>query len=67
MSTRIIRLGLLESAFMDIIIMVLLLTLAVIIYRGARRGWVLALWFVALIAVLGLFRYHVTSPLDLSF
>ncbi len=52
---------------MDIIIMVLLFTLAVIIYRGVRRGWVLALWFVALIAVLGLFRYHVTSPLDLSF
>jgi hypothetical protein len=52
---------------MDIIIMLLLFLLAVIIYRGARRGWVLLLWFVALIAVLGLFRYHVTSPLDLSF
>ncbi|MCB0914205.1 MAG: hypothetical protein H6525_07355 [Actinobacteria bacterium] len=52
---------------MDIIIMVLLLSLAVLIYRGVRRGWILLLWFVTLIAVLALFRYHVTSPLDLSF
>lgn len=52
---------------MDIIILVALLLLAVLIYRGARRGVVLALWFLALIAVLALFRYHVTSPLELSF
>lgn len=52
---------------MDIIIMVLLLVLAASIYLGFRRGWVLLLWFVALVAVLALFRYHVTSPLELSF
>lgn len=52
---------------MDIIIVALLLVLAVLIYRGARRGVVLALWFVAFVAVLALFRYHVTSALDLSF
>lgn len=52
---------------MDIIILVALLVLAVLIYRGARRGLVLALWLLTLVAVLALFRYHVTSALDLSF
>jgi hypothetical protein len=52
---------------MDIIIMVLLLGLGVLIYRGARRGLVLVVWLITAAAVIGLFRYHVTSPLDLSF
>lgn len=52
---------------MDILILALLLVLAVLIYKGVRRGFVLALWFVMLVAMLALFRYHVTSNLDLSF
>lgn len=52
---------------MDILILLALLGLAVLILRGARRGLILSLWVVTLIAMLALFRYHVTSPLDLSF
>lgn len=47
--------------------MVILLAVALLIWRGAKRGHVIALWMVALVAMLGLFRFHVTSPLDLSF
>ena len=47
--------------------MVLLCALALLIWRGAKRGVVLALWFVGVVAMIGLFRYHVTSVLDLSF
>ena len=47
--------------------MILLLVLAVLIWRGARRGMIIALWAVGLVAMIGLFRYHVTSTLDLSF
>ena len=52
---------------MDILILVLLLAIALLIWRGANRGMVIALWFVGLIAMIGLFKYHVTSHLDLSF
>ena len=52
---------------MDILILVLLFATAVAIYRGAQRRLILTLWVVALIATVALFRYHVTSPLDLSF
>jgi hypothetical protein len=51
----------------DILIMVLLFVLALLIWRGAGRGVILTLWFVGLVAMIGLFRYHVTSALDLSF
>lgn len=47
--------------------MVLIMALAVLIWRGARRGVVLGLWILGLVAMMGLFRYHVTSVLDLSF
>ncbi len=47
--------------------MILLLALALLIRRGARRGHVIGLWVLTLVAVLGLFRYHVTAPLELSF
>ena len=47
--------------------MVLLFVIALLIWRGAKHGLVLALWFVGLVAMVGLFRYHVTSVLDLSF
>jgi hypothetical protein len=51
----------------DILIMILLLVIALLIWRGARRGMIIALWAVGLVAMIGLFRYHVTSTLDLSF
>ncbi len=47
--------------------MILLFALALLIWRGAKRGMVIALWAVGLVAMIGLFRYHVTSVLDLSF
>lgn len=52
---------------MDIIILVLLLITALLIVKGARRGVILSLWIVSLVLMLGLFKYHVTSALDLSF
>lgn len=52
---------------MDIIILVLLLVTALLIVKGAKRGLVLSLWLITLVLMLGLFRYHVTSALDLSF
>ncbi len=47
--------------------MAVLLVVAVLIYRGAKRGLIIGLWFLGLLATIALFRYHVTSPLDLSF
>ncbi|MCB0933243.1 MAG: hypothetical protein KDB71_15265 [Mycobacterium sp.] len=52
---------------MDILIMILLFAIALLIWRGAKRGMIIALWFVGLVAMIGLFKYHVTSTLDLSF
>jgi hypothetical protein len=51
----------------DILIMVLLLVIALLMWRGANRGVVITLWVVGVIAMIGLFRFHVTSVLDLSF
>jgi hypothetical protein len=51
----------------DILIMILLFVIALLIWRGARRGMIIALWAVGVVAMIGLFRYHVTSTLDLSF
>ncbi len=45
--------------------MILLLVIVLLIWRGANRHLIIALWFVGLVAVVGLF--HVTSALDLSF
>ena len=47
--------------------MLILMAVALLIWRGAKRGYVIALWMVALVAMLGLFRFHITSNLDLSF
>lgn len=47
--------------------MILLLVLALLIWRGAKRGLILSLWVIGVVAMIGLFRYHVTSVLDLSF
>ena len=52
---------------MDVIILVLLFITALLILKGAKRGLILSLWVLSLILMLGLFRYHVTSALDLSF
>ena len=47
--------------------MVVLLALAVCVYRGARSRVIVALWALGLVLSIALFRYHVTSALDLSF
>ena len=52
---------------MDIIIMLLLCATAICAYRGMSRRLVIGLWVVGLVCMLGLFKYHVTSQLDLSF
>ena len=51
----------------DILIMAVLTATVVLILRSAQPKWILALWVLGLVLMLGLFRYHVTSPLDLSF
>ncbi|HOB50754.1 MAG TPA: DUF5993 family protein [Mycobacterium sp.] len=52
---------------MDILIMFLLFGITLLVWRGAKGGLILGLWAVGIVAMLGLFRYHVTSVLDLSF
>ena len=52
---------------MDIIILFILLFTALAIWRDAPRGLVLGFWVLALVLMIGLFRYHVTSSLGLSF
>ena len=52
---------------MDIVILVLLLITAILIVKGSKRGLILSVWVISLVLMLGLFRYHVTSALDLSF
>lgn len=47
--------------------MFLLFAIALLVWRGAKGGVVLGLWVLGVVAMLGLFRYHVTSVLDLSF
>ena len=47
--------------------MILLLVIALLIWRGAKRGLILSLWVIGVIAMIGLFKWHVTSVLDLSF
>ena len=47
--------------------MILLLVIALLVWRGANRGVIITLWAVGIVALVGLFRFHVTSLLDLSF
>lgn len=47
--------------------MILLLVIALLIWRGAKNGLILSLWVIGVIAMIGLFKWHVTSVLDLSF
>ena len=49
------------------LLVILLLGIALLIWRGAKRGLIISLWVLGVVAMLGLFRYHVTSVLDLSF
>ena len=52
---------------MDTLIMILLLVTAIVAYRGMARRWVIILWVVSLVAMLCMFKYHVTSKLHLHF
>lgn len=52
---------------MDIIILALLFVTVILVLRAASRKLILTFWILSLILMLGLFRYHVTSALDLSF
>ena len=52
---------------MDIIILYLLLFIGFAMWRGAPRWLVLSCWFGTLLLMIGLFRFHVTSSLGLSF
>lgn len=56
-----------EEALMDIIILALLFVTVILVLRAASRKLILTFWILSLILMLGLFRYHVTSALDLSF
>lgn len=47
--------------------MILLLGVALLIWRGAKRGLVIGLWALGVVAMLGLFQSHLNSTLDLSF
>jgi len=52
---------------MDIVIMIVLMATAFCAWRGLSRRVVMTLWVFGLVAMLGLFKYHVTSPLHLNF
>ena len=52
---------------MDILILFVLLATGIALWREAPRWLVLCGWTLALVMMLGLFRYHVTSSLGLSF
>ena len=52
---------------MDTLIMILLLVTAGVAYTGMGRRWVIILWAVSLVAMLCMFKYHVTSKLHLNF
>ena len=47
--------------------MILLLGVALLIWRGAKRGLVIGLWIIGVVAMLGLFRYRADYVLDQSF
>ena len=47
--------------------MLVLMATAIAAYRGMSRKLVITLWVIGLIAMLGLFKYHVSSPLHLNF
>ncbi len=46
--------------------MALLLSISLLMWRGAKRGLIISLWVFTLVVTLGLYRYHVTTALDVS-
>ena len=52
---------------MDIIILLVLLAAAAFMLLDAGRPLVLSTWFAAAVLICGLFLYHTTSTLNLSF
>lgn len=46
--------------------MILLLSICLLMWKGAKRGLIVSLWVFTLAAMLGLYRYHITSALDVS-
>jgi hypothetical protein len=52
---------------MDIIILFVLFLTGLAVWRDAPRWLVITGWTMALVLMIGLFRYHVTSSLGLSF
>jgi len=46
----------------DILIMALLFAIALLIWRGAKRGVILALWFVGLVAMVNRFSGCTFTP-----
>lgn len=52
---------------MDTLIFGILLAVALLIIFSQRRWLILASWAVGAIAVLGLFAFHATDVLELSF
>lgn len=52
---------------MDTLILLLLAVIVVVMWRGGSRRTTLILWFIGVVAVLALFKWHVTDPLGLSF
>lgn len=52
---------------MDILILLVLFFTGLAIWYNASRWLVLCCWGLTLVMMLGLFRYHVTSSLGLSF
>lgn len=51
----------------DTLLFLLFLAVLVALVRGVDRTKFLLLWTAALVGTLGLFQYHVTSSLTLSF
>ncbi len=47
--------------------MLLLLAITLLVWRGGNRGLVIILCAIGMVATIALFRFHVTSHLDLSF
>lgn len=52
---------------MDIIILMLLTITALLMWREAPSGVILGTWALALLLMAGLFKFHVSSTLGLSF
>lgn len=46
--------------------MVLLLSISLLMWKGAKRGLIISLWVCTLAAMLALYRYHLTAALDVS-